>query len=177
MIISRIQFKFIGLIVLISSLIFVNGCNDDREELDRYIYKIKSRPAKKIEPIPEFTPLPKYKYPEDQVRRNPFKPVEKEVDDSAAPDPNRRREPLEEFPLDALKFVGTLKRNSTVWALIEQPGGRISRIKAGEYMGKNYGKVLAIEDNTIKLEETVKVSGKWVKKITKLQLHTKESGS
>ncbi|STX57886.1 Uncharacterised protein [Legionella israelensis] len=46
MIISRIQFKFIGLIVLISSLIFINGCNDDREELDRYIYKIKSRPVK-----------------------------------------------------------------------------------------------------------------------------------
>lgn len=163
--------------MLISSLMLVTACGDTREDLERYIHEIKSRPSKEIEPIPEFAPLPKFQYPEEQIRRNPFKPVEEKVDDSAAPDPNRRKEPLEAFPLDALKFVGTLKRDATTWALIEQPGGRISRIKAGEYMGKNDGRVLVIEDNKIKLEETVKVAGKWVKKITNLQLHTKESGS
>lgn len=160
-------------IILSASVLLVAGCSND-EDLNQYIHKIKSRPARKIDPIPEFKPLPKYEYPEKMVRRNPFKVFQtKSKFDVAAPDKNRKKQPLEAFPLDSLKFVGLLERDHAVWALIQQPNGSISRIQSGEYMGQNYGRVLKITQDSIRLEETVKMAGKWEKKITNIQLNGK----
>jgi len=93
--------------------------------------------------------------------------------DALAPDQNRPKMPLEKFPLDALKFVGTLKDGSMKWGLIAEPGGRIVRVKPGDYMGENYGKILQISDDALVLQETLKVSGRWEKKNTTIRLKTK----
>lgn len=145
---------------------------DENSELRRYMHEVKTRPAKPIEPIPVFESLPKFVYPEEEKRRSPFKPIiAEQQEDRLAPNIDRPKQPLEAFPLDALKFVGILKEGTTVWGLISQPGGLISRVRPGDYMGKNYGQIVRISETAIELEETIKVAGKWEKKRITLTLH------
>ena len=155
----QINWVITGLLFL---LLF--SCSSEDSELNRYINTVKTRPARPIEPIPEFQPLKKFIYPEADNRRSPFKPVVVEQEDKFAPNIKRPKQPLEAFPLDALNFVGILKEGPTIWALISQPGGLVSRVKPGDYMGQNYGQILTINDKTLHLEETINVGGKWEKK-------------
>ncbi len=155
--------------MLLSSMLIACGSSDDNE-LNHYINRIKTRPAKPIEPLPEFTPLPKFIYPEDDHRRSPFKPRVVAQTDTFSPNVKRPKQPLESFPLDALKFVGTLKQGSTIWALIKQPNGLISRAKPGDYMGQNYGQITHIVAKVITLEEAVQVEGKWEKRRISINL-------
>lgn len=149
------------------------SCSGDKSDLIKYINDVKSRKAKPIEPIPQFAPLPFFDFPENDNRRNPFKPVDqKKRIDLNAPDQKRSKQPLEAFQLDALKFVGTLKEGSEIWALIKQPDGQIVRVRSGNYMGQNYGRIISINNDLIKIEETTKDSGKWEKHITTITLDT-----
>lgn len=160
--------------LLISVLALVLcACSNGNSDLTKYIQEVKARPSHVVEPIPQFAPLPTYKFPENDNRRSPFKPVElKKRIDIYAPDQKRMKQALEAYPLDALKFVGTLKQQNDVWALIKLPDKQIVRIKVGDYMGENYGHVILIKDNLIKLEETTKASGEWEKRITTINLDT-----
>jgi type IV pilus assembly protein PilP len=169
--------SFLTHIVTIGSFVLLlASCGGDDTDLNNYINQIKSRPAAPIEPIPEFKPLPKFIYPEDTKRRSPFNPVVNQQSDDFSPNIKRPKQPLEVFPLDALKFVGILKNGPIVWALVSQPGGLVSRVKAGDYMGQNYGQVLLIKDKYIRLEETIQVSGKWEKKLIRLNLRSPKQG-
>lgn len=62
---------------------------------------------------------------------------------------NRRREPLEEFPLDTLRMVGILERNQERWGLVQTRDGTVHRLKVGNYIGQNYGKIVAISEQEI----------------------------
>lgn len=151
----------------------LTACTDDNYDLIQYIHSIKRRVSPPIEAIPNFAPLPVFKFPEESNRRNPFKPtsVKKQTIDPYAPDQKRIKEPLESYPLDALQFVGILKQGADVWGLIKQPNGQIVRVKVGNYMGQNYGQIKSIKTNVIQLDETVRgSSGKWEKQITSLEL-------
>jgi type IV pilus assembly protein PilP len=156
--------------VIGSFVLLLASCGGDDTDLNNYINRIKSRPGAPIEPIPEFKPLPKFIYPEDTKRRSPFKPVVDQQSDNFAPNIKRPKQPLEAFPLDALKFVGILKNGPIVWALISQPGGLVSRVKAGDFIGQNYGQVMLIKEKYIRLQETIQVSGKWEKKLIRINL-------
>ncbi|HAT8114190.1 TPA: pilus assembly protein PilP [Legionella pneumophila] len=154
-------------------VLLLSACSGDNSDLVKYINEVKSRPERPIEPIPKFAPLPIFRFPENDDRRNPFKPIDqKKRNDIYAPDKKRPKQPLESFPLDALKFVGTLKKDNEIWALIRQPDGQISRVRVGDYMGQNYGRIILIKNDLIKLEETVQKSGTWEKQSTTINLDT-----
>ena len=160
--------------LLVSSLtLVISACSGDNSDLMSYMNQMKSRPGQPIDAIPKFAPLPIFKFPEHDDRRSPFKPVElKKADDMYAPDQKRVKQPLEAFPLDALKFVGILKQGSEIWALIKTPEDKITPLKIGGYMGQNYGQIITIKHDEIKLEETLRKSGKWEKVVTTLNLDT-----
>ena len=152
-------------VLVILSLLVVACSSSGEIELNHYINSIKARSPKPIEPIPDFKQLPKFIYPEGLVRRSPFSPViPKQQVDLFAPNIKRPKQPLEFFPLDALKFVGLLKQGSDVWALIAQPGGLVTRVKVGDYLGQNYGQVVSIEAGLINVVEKIRVDGKWENK-------------
>lgn len=69
-------------------------------------------------------------------------------------------------------MIGTLKKDNEIWALIRQPDGQISRVRVGDYMGQNYGRIILIKNDLIKLEETVQKSGTWEKQSTTINLDT-----
>ena len=141
------------------------GCNSSRElELADYISSVKSRAAKPIEPIPAIKPYLRFVYPEQDV--DPFDvsilaPVVsaisevRKTDNGLVIDTTRIPEFLEGFPLDSLRMVGTVHRKGELWGLIKIPDGGIQRVKKGNYLGKNFGKVSKILESRIKLEEIV----------------------
>ena len=85
--------------------------------------------------------------------RDPFKPItitEEETETAAGsgngirPDTSRRKEELEAFPLDSLRMVGTVVMKTNLWALVKASDKTIYRVRVGNYMGKNYGKIIRI---------------------------------
>jgi type IV pilus assembly protein PilP len=82
----------------------------------------------------------------------------------------RRREPLEAFPLDSAKMVGVLKRGNSTVALIKIDA-LLYQLSVGAYLGQNYGKVVAIAENAVTLREIVQDgAGEWIERQTTLEL-------
>ena len=82
----------------------------------------------------------------------------------------RRREALEEFPLDAMTMVGLLQKGGQRVALV-RVNGLLYQVRVGNYMGQNFGRVTAIGDNQITLREIVQdAAGEWVERTATLQL-------
>jgi type IV pilus assembly protein PilP len=71
------------------------------------------------------------------------------------PDPDRRREYLERFPLDSLSMVGTIELDNEVYGLISDTEGTIHRVREGNYMGQNHGRILQVNQAGIQLVELV----------------------
>ena len=87
-----------------------------------------------------------------------------------APDLNRRKEPLEAFPLEQLKMVGTLSQGKDTYALV-RADKTLYRVKKGNYMGQNFGLITDVTDSEIKLKEIVQDSaGDWAERQSVLPL-------
>lgn len=175
---QKSRFVAVRSILLCMLSVLISSCSGDNSDLVKYINDIKSRPGLPIEPIPQFAPLPSFIFPEQDTRRSPFKAVDlKKIAEQYAPDQKRIKEPLEAFPLDALRFVGTLRQGSELWALIRDPQKQVLPVKVGNYMGQDYGRILSIKNDEITLEETIKNSGAWEKRKTTLHLDTGKEGA
>lgn len=51
------------------------ACSSDNDDLRQYINEVKHRKTREVAPIPTFSPLPTFKFPDNGDRRNPFKPI------------------------------------------------------------------------------------------------------
>jgi len=137
----------------------LTGCIQDTSDLDVYFEKHRAKQAKAIDPIPEVKPYLRYVYPVNE--KDPFDvsmlaPSEVPVVESGVQvDTTRVKEFLEGFPLDGLEMVGTVNKDEQLWALIKIPDGGVQSVKAGNYLGQNYGKILSVSDAEIALSETV----------------------
>lgn len=141
----------------------LTGCGDDFSDLSRYISEVKARPKEPIKPLPEIKVIEPFLFKPEGLR-DPFRPLEQPeqaegVDVSTGsgikPDTARRKEELEAFPLDGLRMVGTIDMKSSLWGLVKASDGTIYRVKVGNYMGKNYGKIIRIVSDKIELMEIV----------------------
>jgi type IV pilus assembly protein PilP len=84
---------------------------------------------------------------------------------------NRRKEPLEDFPLDALKMVGTLSRGKQSWAVIQAPDGTVHRVQKGNYLGQNFGRIKRVSEEKVDLVELVQgAMGEWVEREASLAI-------
>jgi len=82
------------------------------------------------------------------------------------------REELENFELDSLRMVGTLKDDAALWAIIRDTTGTVHRVQVGNYLGQNYGKIIEIFDDHLELREVVKdSSGLWEERRATLTLN------
>ena len=150
------------LFVLMSLILSMAGCSSiDNSDLDQRLAEIKARPAKKIPPLPVFKPYETFQY-SDAGEQDPFKvfdgsTVAESVDDKAADTPlkNRNPEALEQYPLDTLKYVGQLATDGKEWAIITSPDLIVHRVKVGNYLGQNYGRITAIQEDKILITETI----------------------
>jgi type IV pilus assembly protein PilP len=142
-----------------------SACNQSMSDLQQFVDQTKAKPPGRVEPIPPFVPYQNFEYTSQNLR-DPFKLVDfrraEQVDDSISadasgprPDTDRPREPLEDFPLDTLRFKGTVTKDGTKWGLIFAPDNTIHRVLEGNYMGQNHGRVISLSDVEIRLTEIV----------------------
>jgi type IV pilus assembly protein PilP len=161
-------------LLVMSSLLVLGGCvSRDISDLDQWTTEVLARPGGRIQPLPEIKPYEAYAYKSaSESSRDPFvsfynsrRDEVVEVKDSGltkemeAEIRNRNREELEQFELDSLRMVGTLENADENWAIINDPDNTVHRIKVGNYMGRNIGKVINVFEDRIELREIVQDSG------------------
>jgi len=156
------------------------GCGDRMGDLREYTNEVKDRKGGRIEPLPQIKPFETFTYA-DQDMRSPFVPQLESLANAVKPgtstnglhpDFNRNREYLEQFPLDGLKMVGTLTVQGTLFGLVKDSDNILHRVKDGNYMGQNYGKIISITDSDIKLREIVPDGqGGWSERVTTVTLN------
>ncbi|MFB3084100.1 MAG: pilus assembly protein PilP, partial [Gammaproteobacteria bacterium] len=72
---------------------------------------------------------------------------------------------------DSLRMVGLLEDTDDQWGIIVDPDGTIHRVKVGNYMGRNIGKITNIYEDRIELREVVQDSqGRWTERTAALAL-------
>ncbi|ASF47487.1 pilus assembly protein PilP [Methylovulum psychrotolerans] len=161
-------------------LLFISGCSDTGTgDLEKYISSVKARPKGAIEKLPEIKMVEPFLFPVDTLR-DPFKPLEEpepsqnegpSTGNGLKPDFNRRKEELEAFPLDGLKMAGTVVMKNQLWGLVKASDKTIHRVRVGNYMGKNFGKIIRINADKIELMEIVPDKpGTWREQQTSLTL-------
>jgi type IV pilus assembly protein PilP len=159
---------------LLVAALMLAGCSDDMSDLRRDVAAIKARKSTQIPPIPQPKQFEPFAYVPGE-RRDPFvetKPADRGVAQGGpSPDLNRNREPLEEFPLDALRMMGTISTPQGVFALVRAPDNVIHRVTLKNYMGQNYGQIVAISATEVSLQELVQDGfGGWTQRAASLAL-------
>ncbi len=146
------------------------GCGGEQHsDLRAWVKDQDNLPRGRIPQLPEVKPYQAIEYAAFDLT-DPFKPRKIEPPKNTAqgsgiqPDPNRRREPLEAYPLEALKMVGVLQQKG-IFGLVKTPDNNLFQVKAGNYLGQNFGRITAVSENSIKLKELVQDSnGNWEEK-------------
>jgi type IV pilus assembly protein PilP len=129
----------------------------------------------KVEPLPEIKMQETFIYNSENLP-DPFaafnlKPQSSTSASGPRPDPNRRKEPLEDYPLDSLKMVGTLTRGKQAWAVIQAPDGTVHRAQVGDHLGQNSGMINKITEEKVDLIELIQgTMGDWVEREANLTL-------
>ncbi|HEX9773806.1 MAG TPA: pilus assembly protein PilP [Steroidobacteraceae bacterium] len=138
-------------------IVALAGCSSDIDELQARILAVKSRPGGRIEPLPEVKPYETFSYAlADQ--RSPFiegMPSSAMAPGAIRPDVNRPREFLEQFSLDTLRMVGTLRLKGRTYGLLQTQDGLVHRVLPGNRVGQSDGRITAIEEGKISLIEIV----------------------
>jgi type IV pilus assembly protein PilP len=147
--------------------------SDPTADLEVYVEEVKSKQTARIEPLPEFKPYESFAYQANDLRdpfteptfSHPQAKIAEATNNGIKPDFDRPTEPLEEFPLDSLRMVGTLEQNEENWALINDTDGTIHRVQPGNYAGQNHGKITRVTEFEVELTEIVPDGiGGWVER-------------
>ena len=175
--------KRIAAIVLAASLAGC-GASDVREVRD-WMAQVKKDTKVSVVPIAEPKTFIPFAYTaREQV--DPFSPnkllaelaraAEKGESGKYKPDMNRRKELLENYPLDAFTMVGVMQKGGVNYALL-QVDKSVYQVKSGQRIGQNYGLVTGVSENVVQIKEVVQdAAGEWVERQSKLELQeSKES--
>lgn len=150
------------------------GCMRGKSDLENWIADVKAQPAPPLEPIPVMQQFESFEYAAQDLR-DPFSPPLAQRDgagDGPRPDPDRRREELEAFPLDSLRMSGTLgPTDGDVRGLVMAPDRVVHRVRVGNYVGQNEGRITAILEDRIELVELVTDgAGGWLERRASIAL-------
>jgi type IV pilus assembly protein PilP len=167
--------KVVSGAVLLSALA---GCNDGGIELQQWMQETKQQTKISIPKLSEPKKFIPFLYTSSDTI-DPYSPkklllalarAQGNANSMLKPDLDRRKEPLENYPLDTLKMVGTMTKPGSTSALV-LADKTIFRAKVGNYLGQNFGMITKINDSVVELKEIVQdASGDWVEREAKLEL-------
>ena len=176
-----------GLWVAFVSLFLVACASPDMSDLETQVEEILQRPPGKIKPLPEIRPYRPYVYQSGTAgARDPytvfFLRVSGEFNGAGAEDglsealrremKERNLEELERFDLDSLQMLGYMENDEGLWGIVGDPEGVVHRVAIGNYIGKNFGKIVEVSETQIVLREIVKnaSNGRWENREAQLVL-------
>jgi type IV pilus assembly protein PilP len=167
----------VGIVLAVTAGV-LSGCSDSGVELQQWMQETKQQTKVSIPKLSEPKKFIPFLY-DSKASIDPYNPKKLLVALARAqgnsssmlkPDMDRRREPLESYPLDTLKMVGTLEKPGLVFALL-QADKVVFQAKVGNYVGQNFGMITKITDTGVELKEIVQdASGDWVERQAKLEL-------
>ncbi|ERE02436.1 pilus assembly protein PilP [Pseudogulbenkiania ferrooxidans EGD-HP2] len=155
--------------------LLLSACGDGgNDDLKQWMANSSLGLRGQIEPLPQVQAYKPFNYQAYDLT-DPFNPQKlqagKRQNSANAPDLSRPREALENYDLDKLEMVGTIRRSAAIYALIRTPEGSVYRVQPGNYLGLNFGKVTSISDAEVQLAETVEdLNGEWVQRSSSLHL-------
>lgn len=165
------------------ALLFVMGlalvaCGDSNlADLEQYVTESRAQHQGTIEPLPAITPYESYRYHASK-ERDPFKPsvslvksISLKTRNGISPNDKRTKEDLEKYALESLTMVGVMHNQGLTWGIIKAPDSAIYRVRKGNYMGLNHGKIISIKENIIDLKEIVADGmGGWIERPNKVTI-------
>lgn len=165
------------LVYLVLASILLTGCGGEEfQDLRDFVKNAGADMRGKIPPPPEVKPYEPFAYNNEASLPDPFKPRKPKLSSGGhpgvnQPDMDRPKEALEEFPLEGLRMVGYLYKNKVGYAVIRAPDNKLYRVKAGNYVGLNFGLIQEVTDTEVKIKEMVQDSaGDWTERMSSLQL-------
>jgi len=159
--------------LVLAAAALLAGCGGDNQDLRAWMAEQGKGVRGRLDPLPQLKPYEPFAYNAFDLP-DPFKPRKIQPvkgDSKLAPDLNRRREPLEAYPIESLSMVGTLEKGKTRYALVRTPERDIYQVRQGMHMGQNFGVIVDVDDTDIKLKELVQDgSGDWSERSSTLNL-------
>lgn len=165
--------------LLLAAVALLAGCGrgvtstpGDAPNLEKWTAEVRARPAPPLDPLPVMQQFETFEYAA-QAMRDPFSNAftDDGTGSGTRPDPNRRKQTLEQFPLDSLDMVGTLGTGGGTVALVMAPDKVTYRVRPGVYMGQSDGQVVAVYEDRIELVELVPDgAGGWLERPASIAL-------
>ncbi|HEX8956814.1 MAG TPA: pilus assembly protein PilP [Burkholderiaceae bacterium] len=173
------RYRIVRYLASLLALLALAGCGGGQDEIRQWMAQVKKETKVNIPKLAEPKKFIPYTYSQTGGT-DPFNQA-KLTDALAkamaksrsplAPDPDRRHEPLESFPLDSIVMVGVIKDKHGGQHAVVQVDKTVYDVKVGDYMGQNDGRITAITEDQISLtERVVDASDEWVERKTTLEL-------
>ena len=166
-------------VVLLSAMaMLLVACGAEQEELQSWMDQQRREVKPSIQPLSapkRFDPAPFTGAQQvdpfsNQKLSVALKQEARQPNSVLAAEMNRRKEPLESFPLDAMSMVGSVSKAGAPVALL-RVDNLLYQVKAGDYLGQNYGRILRITETEVALREIVQdAAGEWIERTATLQL-------
>ena len=168
-------------LLMLLSVVLLDGCGgDDHQDLKAWMLEAGKDIKGQVLPIPEIKAFPIVSYDAadmlDPFSASKIEPDKKQAAEGTGlkPDLDRFKEPLEAYPLESLKMVGQMKKGAMMYAIILADKA-VHTVKIGNYMGQDFGMIVAITDSEVQLKELVQdPGGEWVERSNTLLLQEQE---
>ncbi len=157
---------FAPIALMLAAAALLSACSTDNEELRAWMdqQRREAKPnVKPLQPPKKFDPEP---YASAQSVE-PFsgqklsvalKQEAKQPNSLFAAEMNRRKEPLESYPLDSMTMVGSVNKQGQPYALL-RVDNLLYQVKVGDYLGQNYGRIMKIAETEVTVRELVQDPG------------------
>lgn len=163
---------------LLLTVWLVSGCGAKQDELRQWTVQQRKEmrpnvtplvPPKKFDPQP-YEALSAVEPFSAQKLSVALKQESRQPSSLLASEVNRRKEPLEAYPLDSMRMVGSVTKQGRPYALL-RVDDLLYQVKAGDYLGQNFGKITRIGETDISLREIVQdAAGEWIERTSSIQL-------
>ena len=157
------------------------GCSGDQQELSQWMEQQRREVKPNVQPLSppkKFNPqayaaLGSVEPFSNQKLTVALKQEARQPNSLLSAELNRRKEPLEAYPLDSMSMVGSVTKAGRPYALL-RVDNLLYQVKQGDYLGQNYGKITKISETDVALREIVQdAAGEWIERTSALQLQEK----
>jgi type IV pilus assembly protein PilP len=152
---------------------------DEHQDIKNWMQAEQANMRGRVPPLPQLKTFPVVDF-DEAAAGDPFQASKLDPDKRSAganrPDTNRRREPLEAYPLESLKLVGMMISKDGKPVALVQADKTIYQVRVGNYVGQNFGLVTKISETELALKELIEdANGDWVERMGSMQLQEQEA--